>query len=365
MSAPDEIPFDHTSAVTPLFLDDGRNLQQFGSGVFVILGEAHFVLTAAHVGDLTAHGAICMPAESGIVPICGTYGHVQIPRNVSRNKDKYDVAYVRLTEEFANNVDRAIRPLTLRDLRLQESLMEDDVYTFSGYPMSKGKSRADRCFSEIFSYTGAAASISKYQRMGYDQDDHILVNFNRKRSIDSEGKQQMPPHPRGISGGGVFAWPKDVFEKSDPDFRRYLVGIGHTYLKQAHCLIGTRINVFLTLIVANHHDIAAEFSVDEGDQQAEIPQYLTMVWYRKEDWPQLMNDFDDAEKYHASWSQWRQTFENGLEELGRRGMHPVPVEITRDEIVDHCKNHRQPNTSETRLALASKKFVDAIRERDL
>lgn len=364
MQANEDISDDHTSAVMPLFLDNGRKLEQFASGVAITLNGTVFILTAAHVTDLAAQGgSLCAPTRNGLLPICGSYAHTLLPRDIPRNKDKYDVAYFRLTSEFAVSLHQAIRPLTLKDCRLRESLVENDVYTFSGYPTSKAKARGEVHFSEAFSYTGTAASISKYRRMNYDPSDHILVNFNRKKSIKGGGVQLTPPHPRGISGGGVFAWPKDVFERMQPDFPRFLVGIGHTYEKRSSCLIGTRINQLLALIVANHIDIAKETASEESETAT--PMFLTMVWYRQEEWHLLMADFDDADKYHKTWNQWRQAFENGLEHLGRDGMLPTPVEITREEILEYCQQQRQPNTSQTRLTLANTKFMRMIRERQL
>ena len=200
--------------------------------------DTPFILTAAHVTDLTTQGTICAPTKDGILPIQGGFGHARLPRNIPRNKDKYDVAYFSVTHEFASSMHHAISPLSIEDCRLRESLVEDDIYTFTGYPASKSKARAEVHSSEVFSYTGAASSVSKYRRMGYDSKDHILVNFNRKNSINNRGEQLMAPHPRGISGGGVFDWPKDVIEKMDPKFPRSLVGIGHTYEKRSNCLAG-------------------------------------------------------------------------------------------------------------------------------
>ncbi len=357
--------YSHESSVLPLFLDDGRSLEQFGSGVLVALSDRHFVLTAAHVTDLVAQGDVCAPTEEGILPIRGGYGHARLPRNVPRNTDKYDIAYFSLSPDYAGSLHRAINPLIVDDCRLWESLVEDDIYTFTGYPASKSRARSDSHSTEMFSYTGAAASIAKYGRMGYDTADHILVNFNRKKSINNDGRQLMPPHPRGISGGGVFAWPKDVFDKTEPDFRRYLVGIAHTYEKRSNCLIGTRINKLLALIVANHPELGSCYRQVQRDDDSSIPMFVAMVWYRRDEWPLLMSDFEDADKYQKTWSLWRQALENGLEHLGRDGAFPTPVEITREEILDYCEEQGEPNISQTRSALASKKLVGMIRERGL
>ena len=78
-----------------------------------------------------------------------------------------------------------------------------------------------------------------------------------------------------------------------------------------------------------------------------------------------MRDFEDAEKYQATWNQWRPAFENGLEHLGRDGAFPTPVEISREEILDYCQQHGQPNVSQTRLTLANEKFMGMIREHNL
>jgi len=353
----------HTAAIVPLFLDTRHQLAQLGSAVAIVLCEQLVLLTAAHVSDAASQGTICCPTNSGILPIHGCFGQVRIARNIARNKDKYDVSYFRPTSKFAALMHESICPLRMDELRLNETLLENDIYTFSGYPASKSKVQAHRASSEVYSYSGSAASPAKFERLGYNLDDHILVNFDRRTSVDPRGVHRVPPHPRGISGGGVFAWPKDVFDNPKTSIERKLVGIGHTYLKTARCLVGTRIGSFLSLIAANHPELFESPDIDKAT--ASIPLFTALIWYRREDWDDLMSDFRDADKYHTSWNEWRQAYETSLDALSRNQRHLVPIELTRDEIRDYCREQGRPNDSSARTKLANRKLVAQLREVDL
>ena len=55
--------------------------------------------------------------------------------------------------------------------------------------------------------------------------------------------------PHGISGGGVFIWPKNM--SKIPPSNRKLVGIGHTWKNNGY-FIATRIEIFLEAILRNN-----------------------------------------------------------------------------------------------------------------
>src|SRR5262245_57204996 len=87
---PDELTsrvFPQIAALVPIFLDDGKRLQQVASGVVIRLGNGElFVLTAAHVTDLIAHGVLCLPTTAGIAGIKGGYGAVRVARGTMRSQ---------------------------------------------------------------------------------------------------------------------------------------------------------------------------------------------------------------------------------------------------------------------------------------
>ncbi len=171
-----------------------------------------------------------------------------------------------------------------------------------------------------------------------------------------------PPHPRGISGGGVFRWPKDVGHRPQ-ELRRSLVGIAHTYLKKHNCLVGTRLDLYYQLIEQNNPHLfpAAPKHTDSPDRT--IPLFLSVVCYRKEEWPLLLSQFADADHMQNSWNEWRQAVENGIEQMQRKNVLMIPIELTADEIMKHCASENLPNTGQTRADLASRRLAEMLREK--
>jgi hypothetical protein len=356
--------FTQAESLVPLFLDDGKRFQQVASGVAIRLGEDElFILCAAHVTDLIAYGVLCLPTTAGIAGIKGGYGGVRLARGKTCSQDKDDVAYLRLDPSFASTLDSRIRPLGREDVHLHETLVEDDLYTFGGYPASKSKTNASDSATEVFLYTGGAAAPIKYQNLGYDPRTHILINFNRKTSRTPDGVQQFPPHPKGISGGGVFAWRKDWLECRSGAGGGHLVAIGHTYLQQHHCLIGTRIHLHLAVIAKAFPHLLEDSEMPE--QSEAIPMLMTLIWYPREEWEQLRDDFVDSDRYPLKWNEWRQRAEIGLETLGARGTLMIPIELSRPEIATYCREKRLQNDSQARLALANEELMDQIRGGEL
>lgn len=364
---PDELTargFTQADALVPLFLDDGKRLQHVASGVAIRLGDDEtFILCAAHVTDLLAHGVLCVPTNAGITAVNGMHGGVRLPHGMRRTEDKYDVAYLRLDPAYAETLDSRIHPLGRKDVHLHETLVEDDIYTFGGYPVSKSRPSTSQLETELFLYTGAAAAPVKYQNLGYDRCTHVLVNFNRKTSRTPDGAQCVPPHPKGISGGGVFAWRKDWEERRSTAGGGHLVAIGHAYLQQYHCLVGTRIHLHLFLIAKAFPHLVESLELPE--HVGGVPSVMTLIWYPRDQWNQLLEDFVDADKYPSRWNEWRQGAETGFETLGSRGTLMVPIELSRAEILAYCRDKRRPNDSQTRLALANEKLMKQVKAGEL
>jgi hypothetical protein len=57
-----------------------------------------------------------------------------------------------------------------------------------------------------------------------------------------------PAHPRGMSGGGIFAWPNG-YELSDDWSKPKLVGIFHSYKESKGLLIGTSLIAVATAVM--------------------------------------------------------------------------------------------------------------------
>ncbi len=142
---------DIFDSICPIFLNRKENaVEQVGSGVLVTIADTIFLLTAAHVVDRSSQGALCIPSNTDIVPIEGSVVSIETEKGVTRSKDKIDLAYYKLTKFLAANLHQSLRPIERNDLWLTDNTLDDDVYTFSGFPVNKSRSKEETVSTELF-----------------------------------------------------------------------------------------------------------------------------------------------------------------------------------------------------------------------
>jgi hypothetical protein len=355
----------NTEAICPIFLKraGAEYMEQIGSSVVIKIKNRTFLLTVAHIIDFLNLGHLFIPSVDGFAQLHGKYSSFKLPTGRRREEDIIDIAYFILNNKLSKCIHPTIKALERDDLHLTESIVEHDIYTFSGYPISKAKTKGKQYISEVFNFTGFAASKAEYQNLGYDVFFHILVHFNRKNSCTTKGIRQTAPHPKGISGGAVFSWPKDIkTRKKEPEF--HLVGIGHTYKEKQHCFIATRINAYLASIFKNNPELL-NIPLAQVQQSTSIPMFIGIAWYKQEEWNRLKEEFDDSEKMHKTWNEWRQATESGIEYMARRNKIMYPVLLEADYLKDYCSKNNMPNTSKTRVRIVNEILGSILLEKEL
>ena len=75
-----------------------------------------------------------------------------------------------------------------------------------------------------------------------------------------------------------------------------------------------------------------------------------------------MSQFSDADHMQNSWNQWRQAVENGIEQMQRKNVLIIPIELTADEIMKYCASKNLPNTGRIRADLAGRRLAEMLRE---
>jgi len=234
--------FDPYDALVPVFskIEISKRVVQIGTAIFCNIWNEPFLLTAAHVTDDLHNGTLLVPTRDGLQPIEGYMAHIDLPPELSRSKDSVDIAYYRLSTEFAFLLAHQFKPFPQQRNQIIDSALDLTVCSASGYPASKSKKNADGVFSsEIFSFRGAIADKDTYDRLDLSPDQAIIIQFSKKRAINPESmKTFATPSLNGISGGGIFAWPAGR-ECSDDWSLPRLVGIVHTFKEREGLIIGT------------------------------------------------------------------------------------------------------------------------------
>jgi hypothetical protein len=242
--------FDPYDSLVPVFLETEipNRVYQIGTAIFRELWGEPFLFTAAHVTDELKNGTLRVPTEAGLSPIEGYMAHIDIPPEISRLDDNVDIAYYRLSTEFALQLSHHFKPLPQGQGEIIRSAHELTVCSASGYPASKSKKNGNTFSSEIYSFRGVIARQETYDRFDLSPEQAIIIHFHKKRAVHPGTMDAFPtPSLKGSSGGGIFAWPRGS-ELSDDWSLPRLVGIIHTFKEREGLIIGTTLLPVLAAI---------------------------------------------------------------------------------------------------------------------
>jgi hypothetical protein len=133
---------------------------------------------------------------------------------------------------------------------------EGDSLIAMGYPASRAKvQNSDESLkNELFFVTGHRAGATVYQELRLDERVHIAVRYDPKavRTMDGEWKQGA--HPRGMSGGLVFA---PMTQIDGAGSKMVLLGAGVLtafYPAPHNVLVATRIACVLDAIAPSRRE---------------------------------------------------------------------------------------------------------------
>jgi len=240
--------FDPYDALVPVFVntDNAPRIQQIASAVFVEFLLEPFLFTAAHVTDNLDSAELLVPTSGGLSPIYML--HIDLLPEQSRDADPIDIAYFRLTSEFASELSHHFAPLPGKRIKPIASALELGVCSASGYPATKAKQFGGTFSSEIFSFRGVCGARDAYDKLSLAPEANIVIQYDKKRAVNPHDGKSLPgPDLRGISGGAIFAWPLGA-ELSDDWTLPNLVGIVHTFKEKKGLLIGTTLAPLLAAI---------------------------------------------------------------------------------------------------------------------
>lgn len=241
---------DPQDAMVPIFVQErySDNLQQIGTGIFIDLDGKPFLYTAAHVTDNLTFSELMVPTQFGIEAIEGYVAHIDLPPEIQRKDDQIDIAYYRLNTQFASSMIEHFKPFPQSRQRFIKSSLELSVCSIYGYPTSKSKKRQGQHTSESATFRGASANENEYKKLGLSPETNIIIHFHKKRAVSPKNGQRINPiSPKGVSGGGIFAWPEG-YELSNDWSLPQLVGIFHTYKQSDGLMIGTNLIPVLSAI---------------------------------------------------------------------------------------------------------------------
>jgi hypothetical protein len=239
------------AAVCPIFRSTNAGPEQIGSGVLLNVGDVSFLLTAAHVTDERKRSDLLIPSKTGFVNLFGLFIELAISPNQTRNDDKLDVAVVRLSHDLVARIHDSLLFLDHADCDLTDQTTAGDAYTIVGYPARKSERGNQRVSSEIFALSGEGVSDKRFDQLALDRKHHLVVQYRPKRAIRyATMRRSRTPHPEGMSGGGMFAWHKDL-PKLSALGQPKLAAIVTEYHQHKNVFVGTRLSAYLIAMHRN------------------------------------------------------------------------------------------------------------------
>jgi hypothetical protein len=240
-------------------------LHQIATGLLVEMGGEFFVLTAAHVVSRNNGSGLFMPGLDGrMITIRGSIRYT-IPDAQPGKVDRLDFAYVHLDRQFRCQIHPSFIPARLNQLATADDTAIGELYTFAGYPWRKSASRNGTISTDLFTFSGYVASDEKYEALGYNRKQHIVVRFRRRRTYATKyASHQTSPHPHGISGGIAMRWPDDPQSRSSAPVLK-ITGIAHTFHESENCLVATNIACAIRAIAVKHSLVRQAIIALEGE----------------------------------------------------------------------------------------------------
>jgi hypothetical protein len=197
-------------AILPVYSSDvqGR-ADHIGSSILIRIKGISFLVTAAHIIDHAKENNLHLGNGKKLVQLAGDCFITNPNKPIGeRDSDHYDFAFAQISNEFGNSLGD-VKYLTEEDLWLEIPHTEGHAYLAYGYPNSKNKkiNHLHRHIeSKMWPYIATAVSdVSIFtKKFGINDDDHICINFDHKRTRSLNGDIVTPPNPTGMSGGALI-----------------------------------------------------------------------------------------------------------------------------------------------------------------
>jgi len=81
-------------------------------------------------------------------------------------------------------------------------------------------------------------------------------------------------------------------------------------------------------------------------------------FYRREQYPLLLETADDRNDIEETYDEWLKALKEGIQKARRAGVNPVKMDVDVNELIAYCQAHSLKNNAETR----SQFFAELLRQ---
>jgi hypothetical protein len=265
----------------PLFAEVNGQGWLCATGVLLRVREKHFILTAAHVFDNWNTMPIPLNITDGVngnpfFPI----GEVTLRRSPTANPrnrladDPYDICVCDISLATAERIAAGNRFEFLKLSEVDAWNKQDprSWYTVFGFPGELNKTevepkvlRSNACAYATVLYLGERGEIPWSDA---DRGVGILMDYGPNTTRNDSGQTVIPPHPCGMSGGGMWQVVEYGSNMGDWSVKSLkLVGIQSAVHELEQVLRGTRIEHALRFIYRGHEDLRPEIEYHYGKEE--------------------------------------------------------------------------------------------------
>jgi len=239
--------------ILPLFTEETLSGEPrlVGSGFLISSGTNSYLVSAAHVFDELKDGhELFYYIEPSIKrKLSGSLRLTKLPEGKDRKGDRLDVGVLKLEGPGLPPYPAVEKyPLAIGALLPNALPREGKQYLLVGFPESKShiKRVAREVVTEVYSYRNITVPSSKYADLDVSPQSHIVLGFDRKRTIGPDSQIRAFPEPKGISGSPLWLL-CDENGPNDPA-QTPIVGIAIEHHKNHHAIVVTDIDVVLKFI---------------------------------------------------------------------------------------------------------------------
>jgi hypothetical protein len=232
----------------PLFATDRRDRPDlYASSVVLECDSTPILVTAAHaVFEITRQGSPVYVGGRHILPLPDDF-----VRSSEDGQDPLDIAAMLCPRSLLESGELEVLPYAR--MTHAGNFSNTPVRCIHGYPASKNRQAqrinvAGATFSRYaFMYAGtAAATVARYAASKKDPVTHTDLVYEKQGYGGMGGPPQQPPHPRGISGGGLWVIP--VGANGMPLETAHLAGIAIEYHSHDSLVFATRVEHVMDFI---------------------------------------------------------------------------------------------------------------------
>ena len=198
-----------------------KQLVPYASGVFVKIGEIHFLLTASHVteGWSDENKLFIKTGETRHVSLVGGVRATHIEKS-----NGVDLAYIILDERIIVSLDGPYIFLPISKIRDHKKLLDATNYCIMGYPEKSLEEINGKMEPIAQAYYVQPCKEKVYEYYGFNSDDFCLMEIKGKGiNVKNGDKRKVNTHFYGLSGCGLWLIIVNINgEEFVGDYRLYL-----------------------------------------------------------------------------------------------------------------------------------------------